>query len=291
MPYLGSDVSTEGQEHVHSVIGPMARSLSTITYATKLVIAAEPWHLDPRCHPLPWRLSAYDEMKSRLLVIGIVHDDNVVRPHPPIQRALRSLETKLRAAGHEVITWDTSDHQELIDIMDLYYTADGCEDIRRDVEAGGEPYIPHVELLVNQASAISVYEYWQLNRRKLAAQVAYNNKWETTFSPNGRKVDILLTPTMPHTAVPHRRTKWIGYTKVWNILDYTALSIPAGFSDEKVDMKPEYTPRNEFDKWNWETYDAQKMSGHPIGLQIIGRRLEEEKVLGAAEIVEGLLRS
>jgi len=31
------------------------------------------------------------------------------------------------------------------------------------------------------------------------------------------------------------------------------------------------------------------MDGHPVGLQIVGRRLEEEKVLSAAAVVEALL--
>lgn len=95
----------------------MARCLSTITDITKLVIGSEPWRLDPRCHPIPWRDAIYQGIHLRPLVIGIVHDDGVVRPHPPHQRALLEAEAKLKAAGHEVIKWDTSDHQEIIDIM------------------------------------------------------------------------------------------------------------------------------------------------------------------------------
>ena len=110
-------VSTEGQEHVHSVIGPMTRSLSTMTEVTKLVIDNEPWMLDPRCHPIPWRQEAYDEVLNRPLVFGIVHHDGIVQPHPPIRRALMELEDRLKTAGHEVVKWDTSGHQELIDIM------------------------------------------------------------------------------------------------------------------------------------------------------------------------------
>lgn len=90
-------------------------------------------------------------------------------------------------------------------MQDAFYTADGGEDIRRAVEAGGEPYVPHVEALVNRGKPISVYEYWQLNKKKITAQKAYLDKWNAVKGPvSGRVVDILLTPTMPHTAVPHR---------------------------------------------------------------------------------------
>jgi hypothetical protein len=95
-------------------------------------------------------------------------------------------------------------------IKDQYYTADGGEDIRRDVEAGGEPYIPHVETLVNKGKPISVFEYWQLNKLKMKAQKSYLDKWNAARGPiSGRPVDVLLTPTMPHTAVLHRNTKFV----------------------------------------------------------------------------------
>ena len=56
--------------------------------------------------------------------------------------------------------------------QDQFYLADGAEDIRREVEKGGEPFIPHVEALVKRAipAELSVYKYWQLNRKKIAAQ-------------------------------------------------------------------------------------------------------------------------
>lgn len=43
------------------------------------------------------------------------------------------------------------------------------------------------------------------------------------------------------------------------------------------------------DEWLWGLYDPERMHGHSIGLQIIGRRLEEEKVLAAARVVEDVL--
>lgn len=166
--------------------------------------------------------------------------------------------------------------------------------MRRHVAVAGEPYIPHVEALVNRAPAISVYEYWQLNRRKVAAQKAYLDKWNSARAPSGRDVDVLLTPTMAHAAVPHRKCRWVGYTKVWNLLDYAALSLPAGRVDRRIDPRTEklagYEPRNDLDRWNWELYDLENMEGMPVGVQIVGKRLEEEKVLGAARVVDELIR-
>jgi amidase len=67
------------------------------------------------------------------MVIGLILDDGVVKAPPPIARALLELSAVLRAHGHEVVVWDTFDHAECIEIMDIFYTVDGGEDIRRDV--------------------------------------------------------------------------------------------------------------------------------------------------------------
>lgn len=296
LPYDGVAVSTEGQEHVPSVIGPLARSLASLHVVTKAVIDAEPWHQDSRTLPVPWREDVYRDIQTRPLVVGLLLDDGVVKVHPPLVKVLEDLVIKLKASGHEIVQWNADSHKECVEIMDLYYTADGGEDIKRDVMAGGEPFLPHVEALVSRAPAISVYEYWQLNKRKLAAQKAYLSKWSSLRSPETkRQVDVLITPTMPHPALPHRKCRWVGYTKVWNFLDYSALVLPAGKIDKATALPKndpliqDYVPRNELDRSNWALYDPELMHDLPLSIQIVGKRLEEEKVLGAAKVIEQIL--
>lgn len=271
----------------------MARDLASISYMSRLIANSQPWDLDPRCAPLPWNDTAFQEPQDRPMVIGLILDDGVVKVHPPIARALLELSAVLKAHGHEVVEWDTSDHAGCIEIMDLFYTVDGGEDIRRDVAAAGEPFIPHVEGLVNRGKAILVYEYWQLNKRKAAAQKKYLDKWNAMRSPSGRAVDVLLSPTLPHTTVPHRKFRWVGYTKIWNFLDYPALTFPVDRVRAELDVLPSepYVPRNSIDEWNWNLFDAKQVDGYPVNLQIIGKKLQEEKVLGAATVIEKIWKS
>ena len=165
------------------------------------------------------------------------------------------------------------------------------------MEAGGEPFIPHVEALVNRGKAISVYEYWQLNKQKLAAQKRYLDLWNSTMSKKtDKQIDILLAPVMPHSAVPHRECRWVGYTKVFNFIDYPAVVLPAGKVSKQLDNEAAtemaaYQPRNSFDQWNWNHFDVDSMDGMPIGVQVVARRLQEEKVLGAAKAIDDILRS
>ncbi|CBX95788.1 hypothetical protein LEMA_P029400.1 [Plenodomus lingam JN3] len=226
LPYQGVSVSTDGQEHVPSVIGPMSRDIDSLIVVTKAVLDVEQWSLDPKCSPIPWRAESFEDVQSRPLVIAVLRDDGVVRVHPPIERVLEETLIRLRDAGHEIISCRP---------------ADGWEDIRRDVEAEGEPYIPHVEALVNRGKAISVYQYWQLSKQKLAAQERFLNLWNSTKSNRtGKQIDILLTPVMSHTAV-------------FNIVDYPAVVLPGGHVSKELDSEAiekmgAYKPRNALDK-------------------------------------------
>ncbi|KAK0388785.1 hypothetical protein NLU13_5028 [Sarocladium strictum] len=279
--YEGVAVSQDGQHQIPSVVGPMARTLNTLTSASKAILEAKSWTLDPQLPPVPWKEDVYQEYLRKPLVVGVMVDDGTVRVHPPIERIFREFCAKLEAAGHELVPWDTSLNLGCIKIMDEHYVVDGGEDIRRDVTAGGEPFMPHVQALVDRGSPISVYEYWQLNKRKKAQQAAYNAMWNAARSPSsGRPVDVLLVPTAPHTAIPHRTLRYPGYTKLFNFLDYTALSFPAGKTDKALDLPSPvpYEPRNAADAWNWGLYDIENMDGYDVGLQILTRVSTRQRI-------------
>lgn len=283
----------EGQEHVYSSSGPLTRDMKSLCYVSRLVANSEPWEIDPKCAPLPWNETVFQEMQTRPLVIGLILDDGIVKIHPPIDRVLRDLVSKLKEQGHEIITWNTSGHYDCAKLIDQYYAADGFEDVLRDLNAAGEPMIPHVQALADRAKgkALSVYEYWQLNKKKIALRQEYLSRWNATRSPSGKPIDVLLGPTTPHTAIPHQKLRWTGYTKVWNLLDYPAVTFPVGKVRKEIDIQPkDYQPRNDLDAWNWGLYDPKTMDGHPVNLQVIGKTLNDEKVLGAATMIENIWR-
>lgn len=77
------------------------------------------------------------------------------------------------------------------------------------------------------AQEIGCYELWQLQveRNKLAQ--AYVNRWTESG------IDALISPTTPFSAVQHDKFKHTSYTGIWNVLDYSAASLPTGL---KVDQ-------------------------------------------------------
>jgi Asp-tRNA(Asn)/Glu-tRNA(Gln) amidotransferase A subunit family amidase len=56
--------------------------------------------------------------------------------------------------------------------------------------------------------------------------------------------------------------------------------LPQGFSIKKL---------NGVAQGAYKHYDAEGMHGLPVGVQVVGRRLEEEKVLAVMKIVEEAL--
>jgi amidase len=96
----------------------MSRNLASLISVTKAVIDSKPWDLDPKCCPIPWRSEMFADVQSRPLVIAVMRDDGVVKPHPPISRVLEDVATKLKKAGHEIVDWTPGNlHQECIEIM------------------------------------------------------------------------------------------------------------------------------------------------------------------------------
>ena len=101
----------------------MSRNIDSLIAVTKAVIDSTPWDRDPKCCPVPWRADLFEQASSRPLVVAVMRDDGVVRPHPPIARVLEEVVAKLEQAGHEIVPWTPGNlHQECIDIMVMLHS-------------------------------------------------------------------------------------------------------------------------------------------------------------------------
>ena len=77
-------------------------------------------------------------------------------------------------------------------------------------------------------------------------------------------------------------------SNIYNTLDYTSCALPVTNVDKKVDVVSEnFKPVSEQDKDAQEDYDPEIYDGAHVAVQLVGRRLQEEKVLALAEYVGG----
>ncbi|PWN52251.1 amidase [Violaceomyces palustris] len=287
LPYEGAVNSMEGQESVPSTLGPLTRTLSGLVEFTKAILGQKPWLYDPLVPEIEWNESKYQEVKNRKLTIGIMWDDGIARPYPPYVRALKEAKEALTASGHEVIDFKPYKHAEGFAILGAIFAADGGEDIKRAIEPLQEPLGPSVSGIGKDA--ISVYEYWQLSKRKVAYRKEYLDHWNRTSesTSHGRPIDAILCPGSIYTAQPLGSEIYVSYTGQWNLLDYSVGVLPVTQVDPKLDPKPETLPEplSEIDEKFYKKYDPTAIVGAPVGLQVVGRRYQEEAVLGMTSVV------
>jgi len=132
-----------------------------------------------------------------------------------------------------------------------------------------------------------VYELWQMQVARTELCKAYLERWRAVPG-----LDAILCPTTPYASTLHGTFRYVGYTGIFNILDYAAASFPCGVkADQKLDKLDEsLEPLSGLCSSVRSSYNAQAVHGHPVSLQLAGRRFEEEKVLHMLDVLLADLR-
>jgi amidase len=100
----------------------------------------------------------------------------------------------------------------------------------------------------------------------------------------------IVAPISPTAAIRHNQFKYYGYASAINLLDFTSVVVPVTFADSKIDAKrADYEPLNDMDAAVQAEYDPEAYHGAPVAIQVIGKRLSEEKTLAIAEEIGRLL--
>lgn len=289
---IGNRESVRYQANViPPVAGPMARDLDSIEYFLKSYLSSQPWKSDPVIMPIPWREHLVYEISSGLkkLKIGYIVDDGAVLPQPPVQRAVLETVEKLKAAGHEVVPWDSTSHARGYAMWLKAVLADGGRDAEEMCKAGDEPLVqgmltgtPETYLDADQRQSLGdeVFEY----------QAEYLARWEAN------DLDALIMPTTQWVGLRPRAwvqsDMYIGYSAIFNVLNWTALTIPTTVVSKDKDQPSQewvnHKARSFSDSFNHEYYDVDLFDGMPVGVQIVTGRFGEEKAIGLAKVLRSL---
>ncbi|TFK95025.1 amidase [Polyporus arcularius HHB13444] len=299
LPHAGLMGSHDGMDAIVGALGPLATSARDLALFCRVMSQYEPWLVEPPLIEIPWRQDIVDgDGIPDKLSIAILWDDGVVTPHPPILDALKRTQDALTAAGHEVIAWEPIDHQEAWDLITKLYFLDGGEEYREVLK--NEPLVPQTEWIMSQVpnggKPYSVAEIFKLNleREAFRAKIAAHWNATRTRTTSGRYVDAVLSPAAATLAPPHDTTRWWGYTSYWNLMDYSAVVFPAGrfhatgYKSVTLPGGVVHTgePRNDTEHFIRAQWDPQTYDNAPVGLQVVGKRLNEERLLGVLRRVE-----
>ncbi|KAI9836453.1 MAG: hypothetical protein M1819_001485 [Sarea resinae] len=290
-----------GQDFVRSVNGPMSRSLNMLQLYCEAVLSESvaPWTLDAKCLPIPWRKHVI-QPKGRKLRVGIVgNNDGLVTTHPPVERALALTRQCLEAAGHEVFEWQPIEHPEIVKHWLATFLDVGSGPLAALLTPSGEPIYGSLKAWVAAAAqaeqGLGPTKMRMINLKRDQLQEAYLTRWQQTANGGKGPMDCIIMAASPW-AVPRlgltAESPYFGYTAAFNLLDYPVCTFPVTFAHEKLDPKKSpgsFTPLSEIDAQIQADYDPSFYDGAPVSLQLVGGRLEEEKVLEMVGVVADLL--
>ncbi|KAL9000707.1 MAG: hypothetical protein Q9169_000743 [Polycauliona sp. 2 TL-2023] len=298
LPYQGMANSMDGQNSVLSVVGPLAPSVGTLQLLVKSLLSREPWLHDPLVHDMPWRDEKAVIAQDQRLSFAVLRHDGVVSLHPPVNRALEMVVERLGQQGHKILEWKPPSHKRGLNILLAAWMYDNGADIRSAFELSGEPMAPQVadtyggDLKRDPPKDATFIAANNIAKREY--QKEYMEYWNSTadITGTGRPVDIIIAPVAPFAAARPKGFLWYGYSSIVNVLDYTACALPVTTVDKSIDvMDSSFNPLSALDKKVMATYDPEIYDGAHVGVQLIGRRLEEEKVLACTEYVAGVLKA
>ncbi|KAK5123207.1 putative amidase [Meristemomyces frigidus] len=301
-----------GQEAVRSCAGPLCRSPADISLFMRSLAAQEPWLSDPQALPIPWRTEL--EILPAQLCFGFGMGDGHVTPTPPLRRAMEITKAKLEAAGHKVIDFTPHEMPEASEIITEMWSADNGQGFQRDTDASGEPLHPQLERWLGHSAAEaqlktgekpqSVFDTWQNQHRRALLAQRWLERWQATAKETGtgRPIDGLIMPSTPFPAIRHDG----GYPWHWGamspLLDLATGVFPVTKVDLEKDKVPaDWQPISAKDKEVMEYLNNSLTSilhadGRPenhsnalIGLALIARRLEEEKVTAMLEVMKDVV--
>ena len=256
LPTGGMSGTMLSEEQILAVIGPMSTSLEGLKLIMSTVIAAKPWLVEPSVLPFPWRYQEpLLELKRKKLKIGVLWSDDIVKPHPPILRALREVVDKLHASGDfDIVDWKPYKHDEAWKIIASLYFCDGGMEEADAIDSSGEPWRPLSKWIIKEnpyVKHLSIEDVWYWTGKREEYRSAYAKIWNETAGEDNKPVDVILCPVGPGAAPPLNQAKYWAYTSQWNLLDYPALVFPVSKVDPQVDMVDNnYKPMNAQDDFN-----------------------------------------
>ncbi|KID87241.1 general amidase [Metarhizium guizhouense ARSEF 977] len=300
--YRDAANTNPGQNTYRSTVGFLSTSLDGLELIFRGILSTKPWLNDPAVVPMPFRQALVDDYTCRVelngsvkkskqpLKLGVLWTDGLVQPHPPVTRGLNTVVAALKQAGHLVVNWNPPSQKTGGRVHQSFLTADGAHGIHGHLNLSGEPLIADLQEEFQLKPPLGLLQYQENTLDGLSYEAKYSDYWNQTASDDGQIVDAVIMPVAPHAAVIPGKYYHTGYTKVINVLNYSAVVIPVTKADKSIDIiDGSYHPENGTDQRNWDAYDPEVYDGAPVGVQLVARKFEEEKILAIAKIVVAVL--
>ncbi|GAA6007776.1 hypothetical protein JCM10207_004870 [Rhodosporidiobolus poonsookiae] len=320
----GCRSSNPGTEVVKASLGPMGRCVSDVELMTRVQLdASDELARTEGVMPLRYREVELPEK----LKFGFFRTDGFCHASPACERAVLETVDALRRQGHECIEFEPPNPLEAMELFVALTSAGRYSTLLAGLQ--GDPQESSLWLVTLGSRIPSPVRYalaWlienvagdeklaRLLRASRGKSVSELQEWQykrDTFVSKARRelwehhaFDAVICAPQAVPALKHGQT-WnlsplsIG-TILWNIVDSSVGLVPVTFVDGVVDALS--------DPWRARQaaspgaklfearvfgpggiYDAKEMEGLPVGVQIVGRQWDEERVVELMKVVDGAL--
>ncbi|EPS41303.1 hypothetical protein H072_4818 [Dactylellina haptotyla CBS 200.50] len=265
--------------------GPIATSLRACELMMKVLSDGKMWEFEPQNLYSPWRTL---EFKPRPMRFLILMTDLVTTPLPPVQRLLRETATQLQSRGHKVVVLDKppSFVKQLHGHSNKIMSIEGGAWASDFLDETGEPKVPWVAPRLKRGDPANLKKLYELNQKKVELTSQALKLWK---SNDGNDFDAIICPVAPHPTPQPDAWNGAGYTSMINMLDWPSGAIPArNVTREDLEAPLGSETGTSWDKINrtklWE--NKEDYLGSPLSLQIVGKKMQEEELLHAMQVVD-----
>jgi Asp-tRNA(Asn)/Glu-tRNA(Gln) amidotransferase A subunit family amidase len=261
IPSTGHFPASGGPFSFIGVVGPMARTVADLKLLFEVMQGPDDG--DVCAAPVPVRWPSHDEIKN--LRVGYFEDDGRTPVTPEIRAAVRTAAEALRRAGFQVEPFRPEGLEEARTLWKKFFVKCAGMLIRPMFHKREPDLSPILRQFLEWSDAEP-----ELTGESLLDAWIRRDAARGEFLAQMQKYPILLCPPAAVPAFRHGERSWqiagktIDYLDAWsytewfNLLGNPAAVVPVSHTAE----------------------------GLPIGVQIVGRPWEEEKVLEVAAVVE-----
>ncbi|KAJ7497727.1 amidase [Mycena latifolia] len=315
--------SFPGFDGVKSVCGPMARCMDDLELACQVAFGASGTFGD--FPPVPFRdVTLPKKMRFGYYTSG---PDGIIKGSPACIRMVKTTINALENAGHECIELDQHLTPEIMDIYLALTAADGYKNLLRGV--GSDPleaslsvltFGPKVPQLVRNIVAggigtfvgdkimsgivrgsgmrtVEEYHVACLRRNEIKKKF-YREFWEK------HNLDGIITYVHASPQILHDGSKMLSMmsasTLTYNLVDSPCGVVPVTYVKAETDALTDEWKNGPghgssmceselYSKGKKPLYDPVAMEGMPMGVQIVGKLWEDEKVLAMMRVVDDAL--
>ncbi|KAJ6606604.1 amidase [Mycena vulgaris] len=315
--YVGAGVTVPGFEGILTVAGPMGRSVEDLDIFCRVTFGVQV--RSPDIAPILYRQPKLPEK----LRFGY-YTDYYIKASPANQRAVLETVAALRKQGHECIEIEVPDPIESFDIFVGLTSGDGYKTLLSNI--GSDPLdssllvIAHGSNLprfltviaawlvetffkdvkfastLRSSGAKPVRQYFEWTARRQAyCKKFYDEVWTK------HALDGIIAPTQALPQVPTGKFTTIFSlavaTSLYNVVNSPAGCIPVTKVDPGKDrITEEWTKaassslvETALYRGKTPIYDPVAMAGMPVGIQVVGKKWDDEKVLAMMRVIDSAL--